>query len=206
MSVLLLESEPATCANPDRYCVDDLQTASNRVQFVGGVAHDVGPGNGTATGIAIEYYWAARDHYFFSTDVAEIAALDASVAGWQRTGYSFGVYAAPQAGTVPVCRFYIPPVYGDSHYYDFGAALCAAVAAKFPILVYESPSVANVVPSNATTGACPAGTTPLYKLFNQRVDTNHRYTILPAIRDLMLTRGYILEGNGYPAVAACAPL
>jgi hypothetical protein len=206
VSVLLLEYEPATCANPDRYCVDDYQTAPERVQFIGGVAHDAGPAIGNATGNAVEYYWAARDHYFWTASPAEIGALDTLNGGWQRTGYTWGVYDAPVAGSVPVCRFYIPPIYGDSHVYTFGATLCAQAAAAFPVFDYETPNATNVLPSDPVTGACPAGSTPLYKLYNGRPDTNHRYTILPAIRNQMLAKGYVLEGNGNPAVAACAPL
>jgi hypothetical protein len=45
----------------------------------------------------------------------------------------------------------------------------------------------------------------MYRLWNQRADSNHRYTTNPAIRDLMIQQGYIAEGYGPDAVAMCVP-
>jgi serine protease len=57
----------------------------------------------------IEYYWAARDHYFITANPVEIAALDGSApGGWARTGQSFGAYARAAGITSRACRFYIP--------------------------------------------------------------------------------------------------
>ena len=44
------------------------------------------------------------------------------------------------------------------------------------------------------TGACPVGTIPVYRLWNQRVDSNHRYTTSAAIKAQMLAAGYFDEG------------
>src|SRR5207244_3773720 len=49
------------------------------------------------------------------------------------------------------------------------------------------------------------GTLPVYRLWNQRSDSNHRYTIDPAIKSLMITKSYIPEGYGPNAVNMCAP-
>jgi hypothetical protein len=70
----------------------------------------------------VEYYNAALDHYFITWVAAEQANLDAgnTPTKWTRTGYSFQAYTSAQAGTSPVCRYYLPPAYGDSHF--FGAA------------------------------------------------------------------------------------
>jgi hypothetical protein len=38
-------------------------------------------------------------------------------------------------------------------------------------------------------GTCPSGTQPVYRLFNNRPDANHRYTIDKAVRDQMVRRG-----------------
>src|SRR5581483_9948999 len=68
-------------------------------------------------GDAIEYYHAALDHYFVSAAPSDINALDAGVlTGWRRTGTSFGAYTAAAPGRAAVCRFYIPPALGDSHF------------------------------------------------------------------------------------------
>ena len=42
---------------------------------------------------------------------------------------------------------------------------------------------------DAVTGACPAGGVPVYRIWNQRYDSNHRYTTSTAIRDQMVAEG-----------------
>jgi hypothetical protein len=53
------------------------------------------------------------------------------------------------------------------------------------------------------TGACPPGGVPIYRVFNQRKDANHRYTTSIAIRDQMVARGGVAEGYGPDAVVLC---
>lgn len=165
----------------------------------------VGDAVAPPTATAVEYYWAARDHYFVTANPAEIAALDASPpGGWARTGLTFGAYAGPTVDSSPVCRFYIPPPQ-DSHWYSASPDECALASARFPSFVYEAPNVFRVVLPDAATGACPAGSVPVYRLWNNRVDTNHRYTTSVAVRDQMLARGYVAEGYGPDVVSMCAP-
>ncbi len=159
-----------------------------------------------ATAVAVEYYWATRDHYFVTANPAEIAALDASPpGGWVRTGWTFGAYAGPTTGASPVCRFYIPPIYGDSHYYSASPAECAAVRTAFPGFILEAPDVFDIVLPDMTTGACPTGSIPVYRLWNNRADTNHRYTTSVVVRNQMLAQGYVAEGYGPDIVSMCAP-
>ncbi len=154
----------------------------------------------------VEYYHSGFDHYFISALPADIAALDSgTLKGWARTGLSFKSYDAPASGTSPVCRFYIPPAQGDSHFYSASPAECAEVAAKFPAFSYESPSVMHVGLPDAATGACGGGWTPVYRLWNNRADSNHRYTTDKGVRADMLARGYVAEGYGPEGVAMCAP-
>ena len=154
----------------------------------------------------IEYYWAAKDHYFITADPAEIAALDASPpGGWVRTGQSFGAYAQATGISSRVCRFYIPPPYGDSHYFSASPDDCAAVQVKFPLLLEETTRAFYIDLPDLVTGACPAGTMPVYRLYNNRADVNHRYTTSLAIRSQMLAQGYLPEGYGPTGVAMCAP-
>jgi len=54
------------------------------------------------------------------------------------------------------------------------------------------------------TGTCAAGTIPVYRLWNNRIDTNHRYTTDVTIKQQMIARGYIAEGFGPEGVAMCA--
>jgi len=54
------------------------------------------------------------------------------------------------------------------------------------------------------TGACPSGTLPVYRLWNHRGDSNHRYTTSAAIKAQMLAAGYLAEGYGSDGVVMCA--
>lgn len=155
---------------------------------------------------AVEYYHAALDHYFISALAADIDALDSGhLIGWARTGKSFLTFPTGRDGTSPVCRFYIPPSGGDSHFYSASPLECAEVARRFPSFVEESAEVMDVFLPTTATGACPAGSQPVYRVWNGRADTNHRYTTDIAVRDQMLTRGYVPEGYGPNAVAMCVP-
>ena len=153
----------------------------------------------------VEFYNAALDHYFISSLAADIAALDGgTLHGWARTGLGFGAFAAARAGTSPVCRFYLPPGRGDSHFYSASPAECDAVAARFPAFVYETPAVFHVALPDTATGACPAGTAPVYRLWNGRADSNHRYTTDAEVKARMVARGYVPEGYGPDAAIMCA--
>jgi DNA-binding beta-propeller fold protein YncE len=154
---------------------------------------------------AVEYYNLALDHYFVSALAADIAALDSgALTGWTRTGLSFGAYLEPAAGTSPVCRFYLPPQNGDSHFYSASPAECADVRARFPSFVLEAPDVMHVTLPDLATGACPPGTQSVYRLWNNRVDSNHRYTADVAVKAAMTAKGYVAEGYGPDAVIMCA--
>jgi hypothetical protein len=162
---------------------------------------------------AIEYYHAAFDHYFITSLPAEIAALDAgTLTGWSRTGRGFSVFPAlPPApvAAAPVCRFYIPPQHGDSHFFSASAAECAAIRDRIPVdpnysgYLEETPSAFFIALPNVANGGCPAGTVPVYRLWNQRADSNHRYTADAGIKAYMQSRNYVAEGYGDDAVAMC---
>ena len=52
--------------------------------------------------------------------------------------------------------------------------------AKFPFFIYEAPNVFYIALPDIATGACPSGTIPVYRVWDNRADTNHRYmTSLP---------------------------
>ncbi|MEP7180695.1 MAG: hypothetical protein ABI886_00740 [Betaproteobacteria bacterium] len=165
--------------------------------------------SGTAT--VVEYYWATRDHYFITANPAEIAALDASPpGGWVRTGVTARVWNAtdePLPNASPVCRFYGRPEAGlDSHFYSASPAECQAVIDRFPAAwQFESRNVFMVILPNPTSGACPVGTVPVYRLFNNRIDVNHRYTGLLTTRATMIAAGWTPEGYGPLGVAMCSP-
>ena len=169
-------------------------------QFIG-----PGPGGIGSSVKAVEYYNRTLDHYFLTHVVAEIAALDAGtvVRGWVRTGQSFNVWPSAKAGSSPVCRFYIPPGKGDSHFYGRGTAECEATGAENPTFINEDSQFFHVALPFA--GTCPAGTRNVHRAFSNRTDANHRYTVEPAIRDQMVAQGWIAEGDGPNLVAMCVP-
>ena len=155
---------------------------------------------------AIEYYHAGLDHYFVSTRQDDIAALDSGrFPGWTRTGESFLASPSWVSGTSPVCRFYLPPDSGDSHFFSASASECAEVARRFPQFVLEDPEVMFMGVPDVATGACPGASIPVYRLWNGRSSTNHRYTTSSATRSAMLAAGWIAEGYGPLGVAMCAP-
>jgi hypothetical protein len=155
---------------------------------------------------AIEYYHTGMDHYFVATNPQEIIDLDTGVhPGWMRTGFDFGVWDSAGGFGSPVCRFYIPPGYGDSHFFSASPAECAQTAAKFPWLTRETDAAFYVALPDPVTGACAGSQRPVYRLWNGRTDSNHRYAISASIKASMLANGYIAEGYGPDQVAMCAP-
>ena len=160
--------------------------------------------------VAVEYYHAGLNHFFITIDPAEIAGLDSGViTGWERTGFRFLAYSSPGAGRNPVCRFYRKPQYGDSHFFTADPAECAAVAAQYALeWVFENPAIFYIALPNTTTGACPAGTRPIYRYLNT-AEINHRLTTEQTVAiDLKTTPGWIVEGYGpgplYPVM--CSPV
>ena len=56
-----------------------------------------------------------------------------------------------------------------------------------------------------TAGTCPASTTPIYRVFSNRADANHRYMTDRSVRTLMVGAGWLAEGDGPDLVVMCAP-
>lgn len=158
-----------------------------------------------ATAEAVEYYNESLDHYFITHVAAEIALLDAgaTIKGWSRTGQSFKVLTGATAGSSPVCRFYIPPALGNSHFYGRGTLECDATRAAHETFVNEDPQFFHAM--LPVQGACSAGMRNVYRVFSGRADANHRYMVDPAIRASMVAQGWIAEGDGADLVVMCVP-
>jgi len=170
---------------------------------------------------AVEYYDASSDHYFVTASAPDIDALDlGQQKRWQRTGQSFHVGAGPESHLgiewtyygVPVCRIYLPPVLGDTHFFSASSEECASILAQYPQAVLETPAAFYAALPDPVTGAC--GVMPgivdgdiqldaVYRLWDGRADTNHRYTTSLDTRDDMISRGWIAEGYGPLGVAMC---
>jgi hypothetical protein len=156
-----------------------------------------------------EFYHSGLDHYFITADPMEKANLDTGRhPGWVRTGESFKAYAtgSPGWGSInPVCRFYSDAERGfNSHFYSATTRECWEVSRRASDWWrLESDNVFQIeVPD--TAGACPVFTIPVYRLWNRRIDSNHRYTTSVAVRQQMVALGYIPEGYGPNGVAMCA--
>jgi len=159
----------------------------------------------------VEFFNQGLNHYFISSLAPDIDALDtARIPGWTRTGLSFKVHpsvASGGAGVSPVCRILIPPP-ADSHFFSASPQECAETLTKFPFMTKETDNaffIALPITTGPTAGACPAGTIPVYRVFNNRADGNHRYTTDRTVRDAMVTSGGVAEGYGNDAVIMCAP-
>jgi hypothetical protein len=158
------------------------------------------------TVVVVEYYNAVLDHYFITWVAAEQANLDAgnTPTRWTRTGFSFRAFTTAQAGTSPVCRYYIPPGLGDSHFFGRGTAECDATGQHHPSFVLESSDFMHIYLPVA--GVCPSGTIQVYRVFSNRPDANHRYMIDRTVRDGMVAGGWLAEGDGPDLVVMCAPV
>lgn len=154
--------------------------------------------------VVYEYYNPSLDHYFITWVPDEITKLDnGTFKGWTRTGKSFAVFTASQPATSAVCRIYIPPGKGDGHYFGRDQTECSGTMTKNPTFVLEAPSFFHLYPPSL--GNCAAGTVPVYRVFTNRADANHRYTTDRALRDQMVAKGWLAEGDGPDAVVMCAP-
>ena len=180
---------------------------------VSGIGTPSGPPGPGVKVVIVEYYEAAIDHYFITPLTSEIALCDAGVSpclGWARTGLTFnGLDAAsPPASSIGVCRFFndsFAPK--SSHFYALHGLGCEDTIAKFPDWQLESSDLFNMYIPDAD-GNCPAGSVPVYRLFNNGMGgaPNHRFVTSLADRAAMVDKGYTPEGYGPLGVGMCAPL
>ena len=165
------------------------------------------------TGLVVEFYNQTLDHYFIAQSPSEISDLDRGVhPGWSRTGHSFVAYLtdASDGRGHPTCRWYGLPSAGlDTHMQSASLVECDAIGYD-PLTKdrwqLEAPNVFEMPLPDTITGTCPSKTQAVYRLWNQRNDSNHRYTTDPAIKTMMVAKGYIPEGFGPDGVSMCAPL
>lgn len=152
---------------------------------------------------AIEYYHATFNHYFFSSDPADINALDSGkFVGWSRTGKTFNVWSTQSVSRLPVCRFFTEAFAPkSSHFYTASPTECDIVK-KNPDWIYEK--IAGYVGPTDTNGNCSSGT-KLYRLYNNGMSgaPNHRYTTDKSVRDTMVKQGWVSEGYGTDGVISC---
>lgn len=172
--------------------------------------------NATATVAAspvtsVEFYNASLDHYFTSALAPDIDALDSGrISGWARTGLAFKVHpssASGGSGVNPVCRILIPPP-ANSHFFSASPQECSDTITKYPFMTQETAAafyIALPATDGPNAGGCPPANIAVYRVFNNRADGNHRYTVDRSVRDAMVASGGIAEGYGNDAVIMCAP-
>jgi len=186
------------------------------------------PGIEFTTIFVIEYYNAELDRYFISGSQPDIDALNSGrISGWQTSQGLYGNYfyttstptgyGLPDPNgkfpvqSVPVCRYFIPP---GSHFFSASVDECSATGQQHPEFLLETPAAFYAVLPDLATGECPRdigyGPTfvtfiPVYRLWNHRPDTNHRFTISTLVRAEMIAKGWISEGYGPMGVVMCAP-
>jgi lysyl endopeptidase len=157
--------------------------------------------------LVVEFYNPTLNHYFMTASPFEIGILDGgNPPGWQRTGFTFLAYDGPGAGHSPVCRYY--QQVNNSHFYSADPAQCALVPILFPDWTFEASNVFYMGLPNTTTGACPAGTRPVYRFFHSAF-VNHRFPAEQTVATVLnSTPGWAREGYGpgplFPAM--CSPL
>ena len=161
------------------------------------------------TATVVEYYWAAKDQYFYTSNSAEIASLDGST-NWKRTGQSFKAFVSGSSGGqgTAVCRNYgTSGAATDAHLFSVNAAECTSytTAPLSNSWVRESASAFEVALPYSVTGACPKNTIPVYRVDNNRGDTNARYTTDLATKAAMTAKGYTAGGFGPTGVGMCSP-
>jgi hypothetical protein len=147
----------------------------------------------TSTATVYEFYNTTLNHYFRTAVAEEATAIDNGAAGpgWQRTGLNFVAYVPGAGAGNDVCRFYNRTA--NTHFFTADADECAQVKLD-PGWHYEELSFRIQQP---VAGACPEGTIPVYRNYNNRFafnDSNHRFTTSPTVYDQMKAQGWVGEG------------
>lgn len=162
-----------------------------------------------------EFYNAALDHYFVTGRADEAAILESgAIPGWQPTGKTFYVFARALEPTMaPACRYLLNRPGSYSHFVSVDANECAALAGGAGNVPESASAFYAGVPVDGDCGFASwhyssgqvytFSLEPIYRLWNGRPDTNHRFVTSLADRDMMIARGWIPEGSGPLGVAMC---
>lgn len=176
--------------------------ASNSPNVSDALVVTVGPPAGTT---AVEYFHRELGDYFVTSGSEEIALLDAGATiGWQRTGWSFPVFSGMFGHAWNMCRYYSGAAFAPrgSHFFAATDVECTQVRAPW---IEEGGALRVGRPGESDD--CPAGTQPLFRLYNGGKDgvPHHRLTTSTLVREKMLGEGWVAEGVGI-GVVGCVPL
>jgi|GEM_PF-1492295 len=146
------------------------------------------------------FFHPGINHYLVTAGEFERQAVLAD--GWHATDAGFNVWSsdgpAPRQA-VPVCRFYSSLV--NSHFYTASESECDYLQSFDSGWLYEGIAFQALIPRD--DGVCPAGTQPVWRLFNNRhdqLDSNHRFVVGSETYRIMVADGWAGEG-----VAFCSP-
>ena len=146
----------------------------------------------------VEFYHGNLDHYFYSGDASEIAAIDAGTvgAGWARTGKFFRAATMPNCDASewrsPVYRFFgVPGVGPNSHFFTRNRAECSIVNKSAKWSFEGVPFWAG---GPGADGICPEGQVALYRAWRPFGDSNHRFSTDRQIIAAMVAQGWVDEG------------
>ena len=165
--------------------------------------------------VVTEFYNPSLDYYFITSRASDVALLD-TLAAWRRTGKSFNVYLAQEAGTLGINRYYFDQVAVNksrgSHFYTLVQSEKDSLASlnpgntQTPRLPYNEgvDSYAFAPLIEGVGGSCAAGQTPVYRIFRGQArfpdNPNHRITTELAIYNSFVALGW--DGEG---VKFCVP-
>ncbi|MFZ2207073.1 MAG: hypothetical protein WAV22_00230 [Porticoccaceae bacterium] len=149
------------------------------------------------------FYNSDIRHYFITAGVSEKDSLlgGGGGGGWNIVDGGFRAWPAAgpaPAAAKPVCRFYSSLV--NSHFYTAGANECEMLKQPGSGWTYEGIAFRALVPIK---GSCYPGTTPVWRLYNDRfaqADSNHRFIASADTYRHMIGNGWVGEG-----VAFCSP-
>ncbi len=180
----------------------DRLVASGEFQWVhrnGYTCFSAAPPDATQT--FVEFYHAGLDHYFYTGDAGEIAAIEAGKVGaWVRTGQWFRAVTQPgcefSTTDSAVYRFAGRPGKGpSSHFFTRDRAECYAVDRSGQWDFEGQPMWATPVSADGTCSAPYAqNRVPLYRVWRPFGDSNHRFSTKRAIVDEMVAKGWVDEG------------
>lgn len=161
------------------------------------------------TQTVVEYLHVGWGHYFITSFPNEIAYLDDGAFGgaFQRTGRTFTAWSAQVPDSSPVCRFFtVAFAPRGSHFYTPLAAECEVLKLNAN---WQFESISFYLKTPDSAGNCPAGSSPLYRLYNDGSSgaPNHRYTDSQIESYRMERFGWRPEGRVgcVPSTSAPAP-
>lgn len=143
--------------------------------------------------LVYEFRNTSTNHFFRTGSPTESSAIKEGSAGpgWYDSGDYFLAWRDGTQGASPVCRFYSQSF--NSHFYTANSNECNSVKSNRD-WKYEGIAYYAKLPVN---GICPASSTPVYRLYNNRHmfnDGNHRFTTDRDIAAEMTVSGWKNEG------------